>query len=47
MLIIFSEVHILHEKDPAESILANRRSFELDSELLSIKEILELIPGTK
>ena len=34
-------------KKTAESILANRRSFELDSELLSIKEILELIPGTK
>ena len=31
----------------AHSILAHSRSYEADSELLSIKEILELIPGTK
>jgi len=31
----------------AESILAHGRSAEADSGLLSIKEILELIPGTK
>jgi len=31
----------------AESILTNQRSLEADSDLLSIKEILELIPGTK
>jgi len=31
----------------AESILTHGRSAEADSELLSIKEILELIPGTK
>lgn len=31
----------------ARSILAHGRSLEADSDLLSIKEILELIPGTK
>ena len=31
----------------AESILEHGRSLEADSELLSINEILELIPGTK
>jgi len=31
----------------AKSILENDRSFEAEKELLSIKEILELIPGTK
>jgi len=31
----------------AESILANQRAHETERELLSIKEILELIPGTK
>ena len=31
----------------ARSILTHGRSYEADSELLSIKEILELIPGTK
>lgn len=31
----------------AESILTNGRSVEADSELMSIKQILELIPGTK
>jgi len=33
--------------DAATSILENSRSAELDSKLLSIKDILELIPGTK
>tara|TARA_B100000787_G_scaffold34901_1_gene24246 strand:+ start:12486 stop:13787 length:1302 start_codon:yes stop_codon:yes gene_type:complete len=33
--------------DAATSILENCRSAELDSKLLSIKDILELIPGTK
>ncbi|MCC5943273.1 MAG: phosphoenolpyruvate mutase [Balneolaceae bacterium] len=31
----------------AQSILQNSRSFEADENLMSIKEILELIPGTK
>lgn len=31
----------------ARSILKNRRSAECDSQMMSIKEILELIPGTK
>ena len=31
----------------AESILKNGRSFEVDNELIKIKEILELIPGAK
>ena len=31
----------------AKSILKNKRSFEAEKKLLSIKEILELIPGTK
>ena len=31
----------------AESILKNRRSFEVDKDLIKIKKILELIPGTK
>ena len=31
----------------AESILLNKRAFEADKDLMSIKEILELIPGTK
>jgi phosphoenolpyruvate phosphomutase len=31
----------------AKSILENDRSFEAEKDLLSIKEILELIPGTK
>ena len=30
----------------AESILKNGRSFEVDSDLIKIKKILELIPGT-
>jgi hypothetical protein len=30
----------------AETILKNGRSFEADRGLLSIKDILELIPGT-
>ena len=43
--------HLLRAAYPAmiraaESILENRRSAEIDSELLSIKEILNLIPGT-
>lgn len=33
--------------DTAKSILSNERSAEADSNLLSIKDILELIPGTK
>jgi phosphoenolpyruvate phosphomutase / 2-hydroxyethylphosphonate cytidylyltransferase len=33
--------------DTATSILKNSRSAEVDSKLLSIKDILELIPGTK
>jgi phosphoenolpyruvate phosphomutase / 2-hydroxyethylphosphonate cytidylyltransferase len=33
--------------DTARSILTHGRSAEADSGLLSIKEILELIPGTK
>ncbi|MDC0511152.1 phosphoenolpyruvate phosphomutase, partial [bacterium] len=31
----------------AESILKNSRSLECDENMLSIKQILELIPGTK
>lgn len=34
-------------KNTAESILKHGRSFECDSELMSIKAILNLIPGTK
>lgn len=34
-------------RDTAMSILKNSRSLESDRSLLSIKEILELIPGTK
>jgi len=33
-------------KEVAENILANSRSKEVDKKLLSIKEILNLIPGT-
>lgn len=33
--------------DAANSILKNGRSYEIDSKLLPIKDILELIPGTK
>ena len=32
--------------DTASSILTHGRSFEADNKLLSVKEILELIPGT-
>ena len=44
--------HLLRAAYPAmvktaQSILTHGRSEEIDSELLSIKEILELIPGTK
>jgi len=44
--------HLLRSAFPAmqstaQSILKNSRSLECDDELLSIKEILELIPGTK
>jgi phosphoenolpyruvate phosphomutase len=44
--------HLLRAAYPAmiktaKSILENSRSLETDSELLSINEILELIPGTK
>ena len=34
-------------KNIAFSILKNKRSYESDKSLLSIKEILNLIPGTK
>ena len=34
-------------KSVAESILQNKRALEIESDLMSIKEILELIPGTK
>ena len=34
-------------KEVATTILKNKRSKEVDSNCLSIKEILELIPGTK
>jgi phosphoenolpyruvate mutase len=34
-------------KKNAESILKNGRTLEIDSDLISINEILELIPGTK
>ena len=33
--------------DTAKSILKYGRSFEADSNLLSIKELLKLIPGTE
>ena len=33
--------------ETAKSILINQRSYETDGRLMSIKEILELIPGTK
>ena len=33
-------------KKVANSILENERSKEVDSEIISIKEVLELIPGT-
>lgn len=44
--------HMLRASYPAmlnvaKSILTNRRSFEADNDCLSIKDILELIPGTK
>jgi phosphoenolpyruvate mutase len=44
--------HLLRSAFPAmqstaQSILKNNRSLECDDKLLSIKEILELIPGTK
>ena len=44
--------HLLRSAYPAmmnvaKSILENSRSLEADNDLLSIKEILELIPGTK
>jgi phosphoenolpyruvate phosphomutase len=31
----------------AKSVLENRRSFEAESKCMSVKEILEFIPGTK
>ena len=31
----------------ARSILKNKRSFEAETDCIPIKEILELIPGTK
>ena len=44
--------HLLRASYPAMkktilSILKNKRSYEIDNELMSIKNILELIPGTK
>jgi phosphoenolpyruvate phosphomutase len=50
-IIIYAN-HLLRAAYPAmiktaESILVHGRSLEADSELLSINEILELIPGTK
>ena len=44
--------HLLRSAYPAmtstaNSILKNKRSLESDDKLLSIKKILELIPGTK
>lgn len=50
-IIIYAN-HLLRSAYPAmlktaKSILLNNRSFESDSNLLSIKDILELIPGTK
>ena len=44
--------HLLRSAYPAmintaKSILENSRSLECDDSLLSIREILELIPGTK
>ena len=33
--------------ETAESILKNKRSLEAEKKLISIKKILELIPGTK
>jgi phosphoenolpyruvate phosphomutase len=44
--------HLLRAAYPAmlktaNLILENGRSFEADSEMMSIKDILELIPGTK
>jgi len=34
-------------QETAKSILTHQRSKECDERMLSIKEILELIPGTK
>ena len=44
--------HLLRASYPAMektvlSILKNKRSLEIDNELMSIKRILDLIPGTK
>ena len=44
--------HLLRSSYPAMqktalSILKNKRTFEIEDQLLSIKNILELIPGTK
>ena len=44
--------HLLRASYPAamnaaKSILKNERSLELEKDLLSIKEILNLIPGTR
>ena len=46
------ENHLLRAAYPAmlktaNLILENGRSFEADSGMMSIKDILELIPGTK
>ena len=50
-IIIYAN-HLLRSVYPnmtktAESILKNKRSLEAEKNLLSIKQILELIPGTK
>ncbi len=50
-IIIYAN-HLLRSVYPnmlntAKSILSNKRSLEAEKKLLSIKQILELIPGTK
>ena len=50
--VVISANHMLRAAYPAmlkvaESILANGRSFEAEPDCMSIKEILEIIPGTK
>ena len=50
-IIIYAH-HLIRSAYPAmtkvaESILKNGRSFEADNQLIEIKKILELIPGTK
>ena len=50
--IVISANHMLRAAYPAmlkvaKSILKNGRSFEAEPDCMSIKEILEIIPGTK